>query len=275
MSDRQSGMSCQTGCWALAAGVALVTFVMLLVAGGQGFIASVFLAGVAFLFLGFLFSWMFCTPLTMPGGSPATVAARPASSAASAPKPASEPAPSAKAETASTASRVAAAPRAADAEAGAKVKPSKNLAGQSELASRKGDWKYSGGDGTAAAKGGTAMTAGAAAGADKEAATKASLSPDAPAEKPATLNKPRKGGADDLKKIKGVGPKLETMLNDMGFYHFDQIANWSDAEVNWVNQNLTGFKGRVTRDDWVAQAKTLASGGETEFSSKVDKGDVY
>ena len=40
-----------------------------------------------------------------------------------------------------------------------------------------------------------------------------------------------RGGADDLKKIKGVGPKLEAMLHGMGFYHFDQIANWTAAEV--------------------------------------------
>ena len=46
-------------------------------------------------------------------------------------------------------------------------------------------------------------------------------------------------------------------------------------EVAWVDQNLEGFKGRVTRDEWVAQAKLLAEGGETEFSKRVDKGGVY
>lgn len=93
--------------------------------------------------------------------------------------------------------------------------------------------------------------------------------------KPQALAAARDGGADDLKKIKGVGPKLETMLNDLGFYHFDQIAGWTAAEVAWVDQNLKGFKGRVSRDAWVDQAKLLASGGETEFSKKVDKGGVY
>ncbi len=43
----------------------------------------------------------------------------------------------------------------------------------------------------------------------------------------------------------------------------------------WVDENLEGFKGRVSRDDWVAQAKTLAKGGTTEFSKRVKKGDVY
>ena len=93
--------------------------------------------------------------------------------------------------------------------------------------------------------------------------------------KPQGLSEARDGKADDLKKIKGVGPKLETLLNTMGFHHFDQIAAWSEAEIAWVDDNLEGFKGRVSRDEWVAQARLLASGDETEFSKKVDDGDVY
>ena len=89
------------------------------------------------------------------------------------------------------------------------------------------------------------------------------------------LDGPREGGADDLKKIKGVGPKLEKVCNGIGVYHFDQIANWTADEVAWVDENLIGFKGRVSRDNWVEQARLLASGGETDFSKKVDKGDVY
>jgi predicted flap endonuclease-1-like 5' DNA nuclease len=93
--------------------------------------------------------------------------------------------------------------------------------------------------------------------------------------RPAALEAAREGGADDLKRIKGIGPKLEKLCNRLGFYHFDQIAAWTADEVAWVDQNLEGFKGRVTRDNWVEQARLLASGGETEFSKKVDKGDVY
>ena len=89
--------------------------------------------------------------------------------------------------------------------------------------------------------------------------------------KPETLDAPRGTGADDLKKIKGVGPKLEAMCNRLGFWHYDQIAGWSEREVAWVDDNLEGFKGRVQRDDWVSQAKTLASGGETAFSRKASK----
>jgi NADH-quinone oxidoreductase subunit E len=93
--------------------------------------------------------------------------------------------------------------------------------------------------------------------------------------RPAALETARDGQPDNLKMIKGVGPKLEALLHGMGFYHFDQIAAWSDAEIAWVDQNLKGFKGRVSRDGWVEQARTLAQGGETAFSSRVKKGDVY
>lgn len=92
--------------------------------------------------------------------------------------------------------------------------------------------------------------------------------------KPETLNAARSTGADDLKQLKGVGPKLEQTLNELGFYHFDQVAKWTDAEVQWVDSRLK-FKGRIVRDNWIEQAKTLAEGGETEFSNKVKKGSVY
>ena len=72
-----------------------------------------------------------------------------------------------------------------------------------------------------------------------------------------------------------MGPKLEQLCNELGFYHYDQIANWTEDEVAWVDENLTGFKGRVSRDNWVDQAKILAAGGETEFSARVDEDDMY
>ncbi|PVH29659.1 hypothetical protein [Pararhodobacter oceanensis] len=85
--------------------------------------------------------------------------------------------------------------------------------------------------------------------------------PEAVGSKPLTLEAPRAEGADDLKRIKGVGPKLEGLLNRLGFWHFDQIATWTDTEIAWVDENLASFKGRVTRDDWVTQAKALRDGG--------------
>ncbi|MCP5036645.1 MAG: fused NADH-quinone oxidoreductase subunit E/endonuclease, partial [Rhodobacteraceae bacterium] len=112
--------------------------------------------------------------------------------------------------------------------------------------------------------------------AKKPAAKKPAAKTDASAgKKPRVMKGPRKSGADDLKKIKGVGPKLEAMLHKLGFFHFDQIAKWSADEIAWVDENLEGFSGRVSRDGWVDQASTLAEGGETEFSKKVGKGSVY
>ncbi|MEM7745069.1 MAG: NADH-quinone oxidoreductase subunit NuoE [Pseudomonadota bacterium] len=87
------------------------------------------------------------------------------------------------------------------------------------------------------------------------------------ADKPELLSTARDGGPDDLKKIKGVGPKLEGVLHDMGIFHFDQIASWTDREIAWVDERLK-FKGRIERDGWIDQAKTLAAGGETEFSKR-------
>ena len=78
--------------------------------------------------------------------------------------------------------------------------------------------------------------------------------------KPQALAAARGGVADDLKLVKGIGPKLEQLCHSLGFYHFDQIANWTAAEIAWVDENLEGFKGRVTRDEWVMQARDLAAG---------------
>jgi NADH-quinone oxidoreductase subunit E len=77
---------------------------------------------------------------------------------------------------------------------------------------------------------------------------------------PELLKSPRSGKGDDLKLIWGVGPKLEKMLNEMGIWHFDQIAAWGKAEMSWVDERLEGFKGRAARDEWVKQSKKLAKG---------------
>jgi NADH-quinone oxidoreductase subunit E len=115
----------------------------------------------------------------------------------------------------------------------------------------------------------------AKAAAKPKAAPKSDEKATVAAKKPRTMKAPRKAGADDLKLIKGVGPKLEKLLNTLGFYHFDQIAKWSAEELSWVDENLEGFKGRASRDNWVEQARKLASGQETEFSTRVSDGDVY
>ncbi len=109
----------------------------------------------------------------------------------------------------------------------------------------------------------------------KGSSAKAARKPVAPDGKPELLSAPRDGKPDDLKMIKGVGPKLEKLLHSLGVYHFDQIASWRKKEVQWVDEHLEGFKGRVSRDEWVKQAKVLAKGGSTEFSKRVKKGKVY
>jgi NADH-quinone oxidoreductase subunit E len=96
----------------------------------------------------------------------------------------------------------------------------------------------------------------------------------APGTEPPRLDSPRDDAADDLKRIKGVGPKLEKLLNSLGIFHFSQIAEWSEDEIAWVDYHLEGFQGRVLRDAWVEQARLLAAGGETDFSARAKKGDV-
>jgi predicted flap endonuclease-1-like 5' DNA nuclease len=111
-----------------------------------------------------------------------------------------------------------------------------------------------------AAKAATPAVSVEAAPAAKPEPAPAPSSAPAAAKRPEALSAARGGKADDLKEIKGIGPKLEVLCNTLGFYHFDQIANWSEDEIAWVDENLEGFKGRVTRDEWVAQAKALAAG---------------
>ena len=78
---------------------------------------------------------------------------------------------------------------------------------------------------------------------------------------------------DDLKRIKGIGPKNEDALNELGIYTFKQIAEWTPSNVDWV-EDFMSFPGRIEREDWIGQAKLLASGSETEFSKRVDAGEV-
>ena len=161
----------------------------------------------------------------------------------------------AQAEAAAPAPKAPAPEAEAPATPASVVKPTAALAGEDDLRARKGNWTY--GE------------------AGKTAAAPAAPAAEGPGTKPQALEAAREGGPDDLKMIKGVGPKLEALLHRLGFYHFDQVAGWTADEVAWVDQNLEGFKGRVSRDNWVNQAKILASGGETEFANRVKKGDVY
>ena len=88
-----------------------------------------------------------------------------------------------------------------------------------------------------------------------------------------SLDGPRDGKADNLTLIKGIGKVNEGKLNAHGIYHFDQIAAWKKADIKAAEAYLA-FDGRIAREDWVAQAKTLAKGGKTEFSERAKSGKV-
>jgi len=90
---------------------------------------------------------------------------------------------------------------------------------------------------------------------------------------PSVLSGPRNGIKDNLTRIKGIGVKIDELLNETGIYHFDQIAEWTKENMEWADSTL-GFPGRAERESWVEQAKALAQGEETEFSKRVDKGEV-
>ncbi len=231
MSNNTSGsLVCAITCWGIALLGGVLGAVLLMVLASWSFMQGAFIGVILFFVAGAVLSWLLCKPL--PAAGSVTIDAKkpgehPAKPAA---KPAAAPAP--------------AAPKAAAAPAADVEVKSTQLPGQQELAERKGEWKYEG----------DAAPAAAAPAATDEAA-------------PATLSAAREGGADDLKLLKGVGPKLESTLNELGFYHFDQVAAWTEAEVAWVDTRLK-FKGRIERDGWIEQAKILAAGGETEFSKK-------
>jgi len=81
-------------------------------------------------------------------------------------------------------------------------------------------------------------------------------------------------GADDLKEIKGVGPKIEVQLHERGIVTFAQVAALSATEIEDLGAALKGTSA-AQLSKWAEQAKILAAGGETEFSKRVQKGDVY
>lgn len=95
--------------------------------------------------------------------------------------------------------------------------------------------------------------------APKKEAPKAETTDAVEGTKPANLlEKARGDKPDDLKKISGVGPKLESTLHENGVFHFDQIAAWNADEIAYMDDRLS-FKGRIERDGWLAQASDLAA----------------
>jgi len=91
--------------------------------------------------------------------------------------------------------------------------------------------------------------------------------------KPIGIDAPFNDKADNLKLIKGIGAKNEKICNDLGVFHFTQIADWSSDEAAWVGHHMA-FPGRVEREHWIPQAKLLASGGDTDHSTGVKAGTI-
>jgi predicted flap endonuclease-1-like 5' DNA nuclease len=82
---------------------------------------------------------------------------------------------------------------------------------------------------------------------------------------------PVAGESDDLRKIKGVGPKLVTTLHALGITRYAQIAAWTEADLDALDAQLGAFAGRPRRDAWVEQARLLSSGDTTDYEAKFGK----
>lgn len=91
-----------------------------------------------------------------------------------------------------------------------------------------------------------------------------------PATKPKAAPKPAPKAVipDNLELLKGVGPKVNVLLKSMGITSFDQVANWTPAEITEIDSKLGAFAGRIGRDNWVDQAKLLVAGDVAGFEKK-------
>ena len=80
-----------------------------------------------------------------------------------------------------------------------------------------------------------------------------------------------RGEPDDLTRIKGLGPKLMGLLNRLGVTRYEQIAGWGEAEIAAIDPQLGAFQGRIARDNWVEQARYLATGDIAGFEARFGK----
>jgi len=76
---------------------------------------------------------------------------------------------------------------------------------------------------------------------------------------------------DDLTRLKGVGPKLSSLLHTLGVFTFAQIASWSDEDIDRIDTQLGSFSGRIRRDNWPEQARFLADGDKQGFEDRFGK----
>ena len=239
MTEFNSG--CRGKAWIGGAVAGLLVFFYLLAVGHMGFGASAFLGLITFLLLGAFFLWAFCM------GSQIALAAPPAPLSA---------APVVPAPVAPVTPAPVAAKPAAPAPAPAPAAPVAEAPVETPVA-----------EVAPAAPVMAAPVAEEAKPAKPKAAQKAADG------KPKGIRAPRKGGADDLKLIEGIGPKLEERLNDWGIFHFDQIAKWGPEEIAYADENVPRFKGRCSRDKWVAQAKIIVEEGLPAFLERAKTND--
>lgn len=95
--------------------------------------------------------------------------------------------------------------------------------------------------------------------------------PPTPPPPPAPAPTVAPAGADDLTRIKGLGPKLKARLAELGVTTFAQIAAWEAPDLAAIDAQLGAFAGRPARDNWVEQAKLLASGDTGAYEAKFGK----
>ena len=232
MTTPQKNTSCQLGCLVLALGIALVTVFGFLIFGEMTDTGAIFLGIVGFLVSGAMLGWLLCRSLPSLGDTVEDAGEK---------KTKGLPV---ETFTVQDAENVLAL-------ADSKLKTSTPLTREAELAFPKGTWRCSGPDTAAVIRPATATP---------KKAAKSALLEDIIGTAPEKRVGPRVGLTDDLKQIKGIGPKLKKLCPFLGFFHLDQVANWTDDEVAWVDADSEGFKGRVTSDQWVAQAKEMLKG---------------
>jgi NADH-quinone oxidoreductase subunit E len=308
MNGTNAKTACMTGCWLMAGAIGLVILVMMSVLGGMSLGASLFGAAIVTAVLGILLTWILCRPVeeaiipaattnvarsgsagtsvrTVPSGAVApasdvaVVKATPVAAAVAAKPAVTEPAVTPSVTAVSAAKPAVAATAVTEpaitqpaVTAAAKPKPAKPKSAAVSTSTAAGLAANGGAEPVtpaAAPKPATASGVPASFAALDDAAVASAGA----GQKPAGLTAPRDGRADDLKLIEGIGPVLEQRLHDWGIYHFDQISAWGPAEVAFADQNVPRFKGRASRDKWVAQARIIVADGIPAFLERAKTND--
>ncbi|HEX8625802.1 MAG TPA: hypothetical protein VF782_12095 [Allosphingosinicella sp.] len=79
------------------------------------------------------------------------------------------------------------------------------------------------------------------------------------------------GPPDNLRLLKGVGPKMAAQLNEFGITRFDQLSGLTETEVALLDKRMGAFEGRIARDRLVEQACYLERGDTDGFEAKFGK----